>query len=158
MKKEEFVCPFDHKPCHECVLYRGRHYYIDSCRDNQDHVREESRDNHESAAHRQMPDIQAHFQVLENQVEPWADVEPLPETDLKIRLRVINVETGGNGVYPLAEVKQWDWGDSETVRQIDGIQIGSWSKLLKVLSYKAESGHQEVKLYEAPRFMVLAGG
>jgi hypothetical protein len=158
MTKEDFVCPFDHKPCHECVLYRGRHYYIDSCRDNQYHHVRESRDNRESAAHRQMPDIQAYFRALENQVEPWADVEPLPETDLPIRLRVINVETGENSVYSLAEVKQWDWGDLETVRQIDGIQIDSWEKLVKVLSYKAALGHEEVKLYEAPRFMVLAGG
>ena len=154
MKKEDFVCPFDHKPCHECVLYRGRHYYMDSCREDGG----ASRDKRESAAHRHMPDIQAHFRALENQVEPWADFEPLPETDLQIRLRVINVETGENGVYPLAEVKQWDWADQETVRQIDGIQIDSWGKLLKVLSYKAASGHEEVKLYEATRFMVLAGG
>jgi hypothetical protein len=105
-----------------------------------------------------LPDIQAHFRALESQVEPWADVEPLPETALHIRLRVINVETGENRVYSLAEVKQWDWGDRETVRQIDGIQIDSWAKLVKVLSYKAMSGHHEVKLYEAPRFMVLAGG
>jgi hypothetical protein len=157
MNDKDFVCPFDHKPCHECVLYRGRHYYIDGCRDNQDHVLE-SRDKRKSAAHRQLPGIQAYFRALENQVEPWADVEPLPETDLQIRLRVINVETGENRVYPLVEVKQWDWGDPETVRQIDGIQIDSWAKLVKVLSYKTESGHQEVKIYEAPRFMVLAGG
>jgi hypothetical protein len=102
--------------------------------------------------------LQAYFQTLEDQVEPWADIEPLPETVLHIRLRVINVETGENRVYSLAEVKHWDWSDSETVRQIDGIQIDSWAKLVKVLSYKTKLGHQEVKLYEAPRFMVLAGG
>jgi hypothetical protein len=157
MQKGDIVCPFDHRSCHECVLYRGRHYYIDGCRADRDHVRE-SRDNRESTAYRRMPDIQAYFRALENQVEPWADVEPLPETDLHIRIRVINVETGENKVYSLTEVKQWDWGDEETVRQIDGIQIGSWEKLMKVLSYKAASGHEEVKLYEAPRFMVLAGG
>ena len=68
------------------------------------------------------------------------------------------METGDNKVYSLAEAKQWDWGDQETVRQVDGVQIDSWEKLVKVLSYKVKSGHQEVKFYEAPRFMVLAGG
>jgi hypothetical protein len=71
---------------------------------------------------------------------------------------VINVETGESRVFSLEEARAWEWGDSDTVRQIDGIQIDSWDKLIKVLSYKAESGQQEVKLYEAPRFMVLAGG
>jgi hypothetical protein len=71
---------------------------------------------------------------------------------------VINVETGESRVYSLEEARAWEWGNSDMVRQIDGIQIDSWDKLIKVLSYKAKSGHQEVKLYEAPRFMVLAGG
>jgi len=153
MTKGEFVCPFDHRSCHECVLYRGRHYYIDTCRrDRGDSSSSKpSADNHSG-------DLQAYFQALESQIEPWADVKPLPEGDLQIRLMVINVETGENRVYSLEEARSWEWGDSDTVRQIDGIQIDSWDKLIKILSYKAESGLQEVKLYEAPRFMVLAGG
>jgi hypothetical protein len=153
MTKGEFVCPFDHRSCHECVLYRGRHYYIDDCRKDRGDISASKPpvNNHSG-------DLQAYFQALESQIEPWADVKPLPERDLQIRLMVINVETGESRVYSLAEARAWEWGDSETVRQIDGIQIDSWDKLIKVLSYKAESGHQEVKLYEAPRFMVLAGG
>jgi hypothetical protein len=144
MNNKDFVCPFTHNSCYECVLYRGRHYYINKYRERRGDI---------SSA-----ELQAYFQALENRLEPWADVEPLPETDLKIRLGVINVETGENRIYSLAEVKHWDWGDSETVRQIDGIQINSWAKLVKVLSYKVATGHREVKIYEAPRFMVLAGG
>ena len=90
--------------------------------------------------------------------DAWTDVEPLPESELKISLRLINVESGESSEGSLEEVKQWDWNDSDTVRQIDGIQIDSWEKLVKVLSYKVATGHREVKIYEAPRFMVLAGG
>ena len=157
MTKGEFVCPFDHGKCHECVLYRGRHYYIDSCRQDQGDI-SASKDNLRPSDNNHSGDLQAYFHALENQIEPWAHTDLLSEQDLKVKLRVINVETGENKMYPLSEVKQWDWEDPETVRQIDGIQIDSWEKLVKVLSYKVESGHEEVKIYEAPRFMVLAGG
>lgn len=157
MTKGEFVCPFDHRSCHECVLYRGRHYYIDSCRKDRGDI-SVSKDSLRPPDNNHSGDLQAYFQALESQIEPWADVKPLPERDLQIRLIVINVETGESRAYSLEEARAWKWDDSETVRQIDGIQIDSWDKLIKVLSYKAESGHQEVKLYEAPRFMVLAGG
>ena len=30
--------------------------------------------------------------------------------------------------------------------------------LIEILCYKAETGFEEVELYEAPRFMLLAGG
>jgi hypothetical protein len=153
MTTGEFVCPFDRQSCHECVLYRGRHYYIDTCRTDQGDINTSRQpdNNH-------LGDIKAYFQALESRIEPWADVKPLPEQDLQIKLMVINVETGESRVYSPEEARAWEWNDSDTVRQIDGIQIDSWDKLIKVLSYKAESGHQEVKLYEAPRFMVLAGG
>jgi hypothetical protein len=153
MTKAEFVCPFNHRSCHECVLYRGRHYYIDNCQNGRG-----NNSDFKSAVPHDSADLQRYFQALESQIEPWADVKPLTERGLQIRLMAVNVETGESRVYSLEEVKQWGWDDSETVRQIDGIQIDSWDKLVKILSYKAESGHQEVKLYEAPRFMVLAGG
>ena len=157
MTKGEFVCPFSHKSCYECVLYRGKHYYIDTCRKEGGNNGDRS-DNRTPAVPYRSADLKKDFQTLESQVEPWADVVPLPDRDLQMRLVVINVETGENRVYSPADARTWDWDDSETVRQIDGIQIDSWDKLRKVLSYKAKSGQQEVKLYEAPRFMVLAGG
>ena len=157
MAKRNLACPFTKDSCYECVLYRGRHYYINKCQRGEDNI-SDSNSNLESPIRYHATNLQAYFQALENQIEPWADLEPLPESELKIKLRVINVETGDNKVYSLAEAKQWDWGDQETVRQVDGVQIDSWEKLVKVLSYKVQSGHQEVKLYEAPRFMVLAGG
>jgi hypothetical protein len=153
MTKGEFVCPFDHRSCHECVLYRGRHYYIDTCRKDRGDISASQQPVNNHAG-----DLRAYFQALESQIEPWADVKPLPEQDLQVKLMVINVETGESRVYSLEEARAWKWGNPDTVRQIDGIQIDSWDKLIQVLSYKAESGHQEVKLYEAPRFMVLAGG
>ena len=34
----------------------------------------------------------------------------------------------------------------------------TWISLIEILRHKAETGHEEVELYEAPRFMFLAGG
>jgi hypothetical protein len=31
--KEEMICPFSHRICAECALYRGRHYYLCFCRE-----------------------------------------------------------------------------------------------------------------------------
>jgi hypothetical protein len=157
MAKGSLVCPSTSDSCHECVLYRGRHHYINKCKKGRDNINDSS-DNLESPVSYHAADLQAYFQALENQAEPWADAESLLESELKIKLRVINEETSGNNVYSLEEVKQWDWDDLETVRQIDGMHIDSWEKLVKILSYKVKSGRQEVKIYEAPRFMVLAGG
>ena len=44
------------------------------------------------------------------------------------------------------------------MRFIDSRQVTSYEMLVEILSYKEEKGVREVRLYEAPRFMVLAGG
>lgn len=44
------------------------------------------------------------------------------------------------------------------MRVIEGWQVTSWEGLLEIVCYKVEKGHQEVEIYEAPRFMLLAGG
>lgn len=153
----DFSCPFSHTSCNQCVLYRGRHRYIPGCRVDQDHARE-SRKKGKPAGPSQSADIRASFLELEKEVEPWVDIAPLPERELKIKIRVINVESGEERVCSPEEAKQWKWDDQETVRQIDGVQIDNWDQLVQVLSFKVKSGREEVRLYEAPRFMVLAGG
>jgi len=90
-------------------------------------------------------------------VEPWA-VEHKPETGPEIKLKVIDMESGETRTCELEETKDWDWSDTTTMRIVDGRQVTSWDKLVELASYKAQKGDREVKLYEAPRFMLLAGG
>ena len=52
----------------------------------------------------------------------------------------------------------WDWSNPEILRWIDGRQVTNLDSLVEILCYKAEKGYQEVQIYEAPRFMLLAGG
>jgi len=33
MAKERMICPFSNRICEECVLYRGKHYYLCFCQE-----------------------------------------------------------------------------------------------------------------------------
>ena len=145
MEKSKFVCPFTNQSCHRCMLYRGRHCYIDN--HQKDRVQSSGTD-----------DIKAYFKVLDEALTPQLDAGARSGEMPHITLRVIDVENGISSVCPLEQARQWDWNDEQTIRMIDGRHITSWDTLFNVLSHKAAKGYPEVKLYEAPRFMVLAGG
>jgi hypothetical protein len=145
MSKAHFVCPFTNKSCQECVLFRGRHCYLD------DHQRG-------GVPIVDSADIKAYFHALEEALTPQVGAGSRSGKELDITLKVIDVENGTTRLSTVEEAKQWDWDNEQVMRIIDGRQITSWDKLLEILAYKAESGRHEVKLYEAPRFMVLAGG
>jgi len=84
------------------------------------------------------------------------------ETDLgrvlKIRLKVIDRETGESRYCTVAETKTWDWANPEYWRIIGGWQITSYGRLLNLLYLKAEKGVEEVEIVEGPRFTMLSGG
>jgi hypothetical protein len=145
MSKGDLVCPFTNKSCHDCVLYRGRHCYLDNHQKDRANISDSA-------------DIKAYFQTLDEALTPQLDAGLRSEKELDIRLKVIDVENGVTRVCPLEEARTWDWDNEQVMRIIDGRHITSWDKLVAMLSLKAEKGYQEVKLYEAPRFMVLAGG
>jgi len=77
---------------------------------------------------------------------------------LKIRLKVIDRETGESRYCSVVETKTWDWANPEYWRIVNGWQITSYQGLLKLLHLKAERGYEEVVLMEAPRFTMLSGG
>jgi len=145
MDKGKFLCPFTNKTCHDCVLYRGRHCFIDN------HLREK-------AHHGDPADIKANFQALSKALQPYVDDHVRVGNMPQIALRVVDVENGTSELCPLEEARQWDWGDEQTIRLIDGRQLTSWDGLIEVMAHKAAKGYPEVKIYVAPRFMVLAGG
>jgi hypothetical protein len=80
------------------------------------------------------------------------------ERILKIRLKVIDRETGESRYCSVAETKTWDWANPEFWRIVNGWQITSFKGLLSLLYLKAEKGIKEVELLEAPRFTMLSGG
>ncbi len=76
----------------------------------------------------------------------------------KVTLRLVDVEHNTSRPCDITEAKTWDWQNSQVMRIIGDWQIASYEMLLFKLREKEESGITEVDLFEAPRFMMLAGG
>ena len=153
MAKTDMLCPFTHRLCDECALYRGRHYYLSFCKQYRGYI-DESKENTKAGVVHHSVD----FQALGRLVEPWAGARNQPGTQLKIRLKVIDMDTGETRFCQLDEAKTWDWSNPQLLRVVGGLQITSWDNLVELISYKAEKGYQEVEVYEAPLFMLLGGG
>lgn len=139
-------CPFTHKLCAECALYRGRHLYLSFSKQYWGYTDEPKE--YDSVD----------FQALRKFVEPWAGKGIQVKNEPKIRLKVIDMESAATRICEFNEAKTWDWSKPEILRVIDGRQVTSFDCLIEILCYKAEKGYQEVEIYEAPRFMLLAGG
>ena len=76
----------------------------------------------------------------------------------KIRLKVIDRETGEHRYCSVMETKTWDWANPEYWRIVNGWQITSFKGLLNLLHLKAQKGCEEIVVLEAPRFTMLSGG
>jgi hypothetical protein len=153
MAKTKMICPFSHKLCEECPLYRGRHYYLCFCDKYRGYIG--------GSEHGGEPGVNGHTVDLRDvfkQIEPWVDVGLVPGIESKVKLKVIDMENGTTRVCDLDEAKTWDWDNTKMMRMIDGVHVTSWNKLVEIASFKAKKGYKEVKVYEGPRFMMLAGG
>jgi hypothetical protein len=153
MAKINMICPFSHKLCDECPLYRGRHYYLCFCQKYRGYIGG-SEQSAKSDANGQPVDLLAAFK----QIEPWADVGLVPGIKSKVKLKVIDMENGTTRVCDLDEAKTWDWDNPKMMRMIGGVHVTSWNKLFEIAAFKAKKGFKEVELYEAPRFIMLGGG
>ena len=76
----------------------------------------------------------------------------------KIRLKLVDLESGESRICTLAELETWDGANPEIWRTIGGWQITSFQGLLDLLNLKMEKGYEEIEILEAPRFMMLSGG
>lgn len=77
---------------------------------------------------------------------------------LRIKLKVIDRETGEHKYCSVMETKTWDWSNPEYWRIVNGWQITSFKGLLNLLHMKAEKGCEEIEILQAPRFTMLSGG
>ena len=83
-----------------------------------------------------------------------ADLEKI----FKMKVRLVDRETGESRYCTLDEAKTWDWGNQDTWRIISGWQITSFNGLLNMMHMKAQKGLEEVEILESPRCLMLAGG
>lgn len=153
MVKAAMTCPFSSRGCTECAVYRGRHHYLSFSKGHQD-----STDQQKRHAKSRVLSLSVEFQALRNSVKPAAGKYSKTKMEPKIRVKVIDMENRATRICELSELKRWDWSNPRIWRLIDGRQVSNLDSLIEILCYKAEKGYEEVELYEAPRFMLLAGG
>jgi hypothetical protein len=145
----------------ECAIYRGKHHYLSISKLYQGSTGQQK----DRAKSRVLPPS-VEFQALKKSVERYLVLPTFPSTgkynekrdNPQIKLKVIDVENRTTRTCDFNETKGWNWDNPETMRVIDGWQVTSMEMLLEIMCYKAEKGCEEVELYEAPRFMLLAGG
>jgi hypothetical protein len=150
MAKPAHTCPFSSKACTECGIYRGRHHY----RSIPGHRVDAPGESIRPAA----TPLSAEFQLLRNAAEPHTGKYRGAEHEPSIRLKVVDVEKGETRICDLRELEAWDWTNAGVWRIIDGWQVTCFDRLIEILRHKAEAGQEEIEIYEAPRFMLLAGG
>jgi len=161
MTKISMTCPFSNKACRECPIYRGRHRYRSFS-----HQCQGSTDKATGWAKSAVTPPSIEFQALRKSVERYLVLPTFPDTgkhsekrgNPKIKLKVIDVENRTTRTCDFDESKEWIWDNPEIMRVIGGWQVTSTEMLLEIMCSKAEKGCEEVELYEAPRFMLLAGG
>ncbi len=83
-----------------------------------------------------------------------ADIEKIK----KMKVKVVDRETGESKYCTLDEAKTWDWGSQDTWRIVSGWQITSYNALLNMMHMKVQKGLDEVEILESPRCLLLAGG
>ncbi len=153
MAKISMTCPFSSKGCTECAVYRGRHHYLSYSKEHPGPT-----DPQEGHAKSRVHSPSVEFQALKNAVKLVAGKNRETSLEPKIRLKVIDMESRATRICELSELKRWDWSNPRIWRLIEGRQVTNLDSLIEILRYKAEKGFEEVELYEAPRFMLLAGG
>jgi hypothetical protein len=154
-------CPFSNKVCTECPIYRGKHHYLGISKQHQG-----STDQQKDHAKSRVLPLSVEFKALMKSVGRYLVLPTFPGSgkynekrgNPEIKLKVIDVENRTTRTCDFDEIKEWTWNNPEIMRVIDGWQVTSTEMLLEIMCYKAEKGCEEVELYEAPRFMLLAGG
>jgi hypothetical protein len=96
--------------------------------------------------------------MIETRDAASGNKETIDEKIRRIRLLLLNRETGEERYCTLDEAETWDWANPELWRIVNGWQITSFNDLLNLLSMKAEKNIEEIKILQAPRFMMLSGG
>ena len=157
MPENVYTCPFSHRECRNCPIYRGRHSYI---------TIKDSDGTPQPRILKKPDDWQAKFKAVvrnrEDDISRVKEAEQLKqhETDAqgdgkerkeyKIKLTVLDAETGETITCTVAEASTWDWGNWQKVRAIGPWHIYSFERLLAILAQKAESGCEEIDMTEAP--------
>ena len=141
LKKGQRLCPISHRDCKQCVLYRGKHVYLNVCRaaPGTPDKKIKTLSSGKSAG------IKSRSQVIKKVV-----TGPLPN----IVIKVIDAETEASVLHDLQEAEKWDWSDSTLTRVSEDKNVDNWEELVEIARSKAKSGYRELVVREIPRFLL----
>lgn len=144
MAKINMICPFSKRLCQECAIYRGRHYYLCFCEEYRGYI-----DQPEENTKAEIKQPVAERLSLHDLMKPTNHRYP-EDYQLKLKLRVIDVDDGSTEVCDIGEAKTWDYNSQITMITVAGRQITSWDHLTDVLSSKTYDGRLEVEVHKLP--------
>ena len=133
MAKTPMRCPFNDKLCVECTLYRGRHYYLCNCEHYRGYIKPKNKVITDGKLE------SAGFDKIKGLLEPWSVVPNKVKENAfepKIKLKIINMETGKVSTCEPVEAKTWNWDDPTVMRIVNGNQVNSWTKLAEIMQYQ----------------------
>ena len=143
MTKTPMRCPFNDKICPECSLYRGRYYYLCTCKQYRGYIKPDNLDSVYSS--RQPIDSNSIKKLLKLWSNGGNNLEAIPD----INLKVFDIEDNAERRCEFAEIKNWDWNDPLIVRLVHGVHITSWHQLLEIMHYEATRGTKDIVIAEA---------
>jgi len=144
MAKRNMICPFSKRLCQECAIYRGRHYFLCFCEEYRGYI-DQAKENTKAKIKQPV----AEHLSLDNLMKLTSRRYP-EDYQLKLRLRVIDIDDGSTEVCDIREAKTWNYNSQATMITVAGRQITSWEHLVDVLSSKAYDGCQEVEVHKLP--------
>jgi hypothetical protein len=141
MKITARLCPFSHRDCRQCAIFRGKHLYLNVCK-----AAPGTPDKKIKALSSRKPvDYKSAKEVIKK-----SETEPLPG----IAIKVIDVGTEESAYYDLKEAEKWDWSDPTLTRMSEDINVYSWEELVEIARFKAKNNYRELVVREIPRFML----
>jgi hypothetical protein len=136
-KKNTRVCPISHRDCRQCVLFRGKHLYLNVCKA----APGAPATNWKMVKSRKAAPVMRVKKI---------STEPLPN----IILRVIDAETEAVVLHDLKEAEKWDWSDTTLTRVSEDKNVDNWEELVEIARSTSKSGYRELVVREIPRFML----
>jgi hypothetical protein len=145
MKTKQRLCPISHRDCRQCVLFRGKHLYLNVCR-----AAPGAPDKKIKALSAGKPVIYKTAKGVAGPKVKKSQAEPLPN----IAIKVVDAQTETSAFHDLKEAEKWDWNDSTLTRVSEDKNVDDWDELVEIARSKAESGYRELVVREIPRFML----
>ena len=146
IKKTTRLCPFSHRDCRQCAIFRGKHLYLNVCK-----AAPGTPDKKIKALSSSKPVVYKTAKGVSGPRIKKSDTEALPG----IAIKVIDAATEESAYHGLKEAEKWDWNDPTLTRVSEDVNVYSWEELVEIARSRAKSGYREMVVRIVPRYMLI---